>query len=303
MPEGAVGGASVNLEPAYVLAYRLFGNVSERLTERFPWLAELVRRAYLGVGPSSYISLFLLTGVLSSSVAFVATLTLSLLLAHMAILGALFFSALAFGGAWLMVFLIFYGYPSLRMRRMRAELERDMPFIASYMAVMASAGVNPYEIFRSLARGDIIPSITPIARTIVRDVELLGFDALSAILRAAQLSPSNRLRAFLDGIVSTIYTGGDLGDYLRGATEEALRIQRVKLRETAETLSVFGEAFVALFVAGPIFLTVMLALMALLGGVGGLLGPLGLLQLMIYFFLPIGGVSMLIIAKALMPGE
>jgi len=293
----------MNLEPAYVLAYRLFGNISERLTERLPGLAELVRKAYLGVGPSSYISLFLLTGVMLSSATFVATFISFLLVAHMAILGVVFFSALAFGGGWLLAFLIFYGYPLLRIRRMKAELERDMPFIASYMAVMASAGVNPYEIFKSLARGDIIPSITPIAKTIVRDVEFLGFDALSAILRAAQLSPSPRLRAFLDGIVSTIYTGGDLGDYLRGATEEALRVQRVKLRETAETLSVFGEAFVALFVAGPIFITVMLALMALLGGVGGLLSPLGLLQLMIYVFLPIGGIGMFVVAKALMPGE
>ena len=293
----------MNLEPAYVLAYRLFGNISERLTERLPGLAELVRKAYLGVGPSSYISLFLLTGVMLSSATFVATFVSSLLVAHMAILGVVFFSALAFGGGWLLAFLIFYGYPFLRIRRMKTELERDMPFIASYMAVMASAGVNPYEIFKSLARGDIIPSITPIAKTIVRDVEFLGLDALSAILRAAQLSPSPRLRAFLDGIVSTIYTGGDLGDYLRGATEEALRVQRVKLRETAETLSVFGEAFVALFVAGPIFITVMLALMALLGGMGGLLGPMALLQLMIYVFLPIGGIGMFVIAKALTPGE
>ena len=293
----------MNLEPAYVLAYRLFGNISERLMERFPGLAEMVRKAYLGVGPSSYISLFLLTGVFSSSAAFTITFISSFLLAHIAIIGVLFFSALAFGGAWLLVFFIFYGYPLLRIQRMKAEIERDMPFIASYMAVMASAGVNPYEIFKSLARGDIIPSITPIARTMVRDVEMLGLDALSAILRAAQLSPSPRLRAFLDGIVSTIYTGGDLGDYLRGATEEALRVQRVKLRETAETLSVFGEAFVALFVAGPIFITIMLALMALLGGMGGPLGPMGLLQLMVYVFLPIGGIGMFVIAKALMPGE
>jgi len=293
----------MDLEPIYVLAYRLFGNISERLTERFPGLTEMVRRAYLGVGPSSYVSLFLLTGVIMSSAAFAVTLVISIFLAHMAILGVIFFSALAFGGGWLLALLIFYGYPLLRIQRMKAEIERDMPFIASYMAVMASAGVNPYEIFKSLARGNIIPSITPVAETIVRDVELLGFDALSAILRAAQLSPSPRLRAFLDGIVSTIYTGGDLGDYLRGATEEALRIQRVKLRETAETLSIFGEAFVALFVAGPIFITVMLALMALLGGMGGLLGPMGLLQLMIYVFLPVGGVGMFIIAKALMPGE
>ena len=293
----------MNLEPVYVLAYRVFGEISERLTVRFPGLAELVRRAYMGVGPSSYMSLLLLSGVISSSGAFLATFISSFFIAHMPIIGALFFSLLAFGGAWGCVFLAFYGYPMLRIRRMRTEIERDLPFIASYMAVMASAGVNPYEIFKSLARGNIIPSITPIASTIVRDVEFLGFDALSAILRAAQLSPSQRLRAFLDGIVSTIYTGGDLGNYLRGATEEALRTQRVKLKEVAETLSVFGEAFVALFVAGPIFITIMLALMALLGGVGGLFGPLGLLQIIIYIFLPLGGLGMLVVAKALTPGE
>ncbi len=293
----------MNLEPAYVLAYRIFGNTSERLTKRLSGLAELVRKAYMGVGPSSYISLLLFSGTIAGSAALAATFLVAMLVFHTPPLACVFFSLLAFGGAWGLTFAGFYSYPAYRVRKMRTEIERDLPFIASYMAVMASAGVNPYQIFKSLARGDVIPSITPIAATIVRDVELLGFDALSAIIRAAQLSPSPRLRAFLDGIVSTIHTGGDLGSYLRGATEEALRTQRVKLKEMAETLTVFGEAFVSLFVAGPIFLTVMLALMSLLGGVGGPIRPEALLVLIVYVLLPLGGVAMLVVAKALTPGE
>jgi len=294
----------LNLEPAYALAYRLLGGLAERLAGRLSGFVELLRKAYLGVGPSSYISLMLLTGLLGSPLASAVAFVLSWPY-YMALKPCLSLSLMAFAGAWALVVASFYGYPSLKVRRMRAELERDLPFIASYMAVMASAGVNPYQIFRSLARGDVIPSITPIARIIVRDVELLGLDALSAILRAAQLSPSPRFRSFLDGMVGTVHTGSDLAAYLRGFMEEALRTQRVKLREMAETLSVFSEVFVGLFVAGPIFITIALTLMAVLGGVGGglLANPALLLALVIYGFMPLAGLFFMVVGKALTPGD
>ena len=294
----------MNLEPAYALAYRLLGGLAEKLTEKLSGFVELIRKAYLGVGPSSYISLMLLTGLISSVVSTAAIFILGLF-TEITLRLCISLALMAFFGSWGLTVSVFYGYPLAKVKKMRTEIERDLPFIASYMAVMASAGVNPYQIFKSLAKGDVIPSITPIAKTIVRDVELLGLDALSAILRAAQLSPSSRFRSFLDGMVGTIHTGSDLAAYLRGFMEEALRTQRVKLREMAETLSVFSEAFIGLFVAGPIFLTITLTLMAVLGGVGGglLMNPVLLLSLMVYGFMPIAGLFMVVLAKLLTPGE
>ncbi len=293
----------MNLEPLYSFAYGLLGRLGEKFTSRFSGFSELVRKAYLGVSPASYASLMLLTGIIMSSASFASVFVLASF--YYGLTTCLILASVAFAAGWASTFVIFYGYPSLRIRKMRAEIERDMPFIASYMAVMASAGVNPYEIFRSLARGNVIPSVTPIATTIVRDVELLGFDALSAILRAARLSPSPRLRSFLDGMVGTVHTGSDLAAYLRSAMDEALKSQRVRLREMAETLSVFSEAFIGLFVAGPIFITIMLSLMALVGGVSGtaLANPAFLLTLIIYFFMPLAGVAMIVVAKVLTPGE
>ncbi|RLI13517.1 hypothetical protein DRO33_01225 [Candidatus Bathyarchaeota archaeon] len=292
----------MNLEPLYTFSYRIFGPISEKLEEKFFDFSEIIRKALLGVGPSSYISLMLLVGVISSTALFVTVLLSSIFLLHISLLPALLLSVVSIGGAWLLVFALFYSYPLLRIKSMRAELERDLPFIASYMAVMTSAGVSPYEMFKALARGNVIPSITPLAAIIVRDVELLGFDALSAIMRAANLAPSPRLRSLLNGMVATVHTGSDLSSYLRSAMEEALRTQRVRLREMAETLSVFGEAFVSIFVAAPIFITIMLTLMALLGGMGGI-NPVVILSLIVYVFMPLAGLGMLVVAKVLTPGE
>ena len=293
----------MNLEPLYGFAYKVFGSLGEKLSDRLSGLSELVRKAYLGVSPASYISLMLLVGVVSSVAAFVSTFA-AVMVSYGSLTACLILSGLAFAGAWISTLVLFYGYPSLRVRKMGTEIERDMPFIASYMAVMASAGVNPYEIFKSLARGDVIPSVTPIARTIVRDVELLGHDALSAIIRAAQLSPSMRFRSFLDGMVGTVHAGSDLAAYLRAAMEEALRTHRVKLREMAETLGVFSEVFIGIFVAGPIFLTIILAVISIVGGVSGaFMNPVFLLTLTVYVLMPLLGILMLLLAKVLTPGE
>ena len=50
----------MNLEPLYGFAYKVFGPLGEKLSDRLSGLSELVRKAYLGVSPASYISLMLL---------------------------------------------------------------------------------------------------------------------------------------------------------------------------------------------------------------------------------------------------
>ena len=159
----------MNLEPLYALAYRVFGGISEKLMDFLSGLSGNVRRSYMLVGPSSYISLMLLVSAIAGSTSFVATMLAGLLVLGLPLLATIYLALAALGGAVILVIGAFHAYPALRVRRMRAELERDLPFIASYMAVMASAGVSPYEIFKSLARGHVIPSVTPIAATIVRD--------------------------------------------------------------------------------------------------------------------------------------
>ncbi len=195
----------------------------------------------------------------------------------------------------------FYFYPIYRADNLRRTLEDGLPFTAGYMAILAGAGVQPVNIFGCLAQVDA-PLAVSEAKTIMRDVELFGFDILSALESASARTPSMKFRELLEGFIYTIHLGGNLMKHLTDRSRQYMKLKRIALRRFSDTLAVLAEFYVAMLVAGPIILVVMLAVMAMLGGGGsGLYNPRLLLYLLTYLGIPVGSISFLIILDVISP--
>ncbi len=67
-----------------------------------------------------------------------------------------------------------------------SNLEREIPFAAAYISVMASGGIAPYTSFKRLAEVEMMPAMRAEAREIIKDVEIFGIDPLTAIENAAK---------------------------------------------------------------------------------------------------------------------
>ena len=79
------------------------------------------------------------------------------------------------------------------------------------MSAMTSSGVPPAPIFESLSKEKNISKVVAEEATrINRDIEILGLDVLKALEQAAYRSPSERWANFLEGIIATVTSGGDL---------------------------------------------------------------------------------------------
>ncbi len=196
----------------------------------------------------------------------------------------------------------FYIYPILRADSLKRALEDGLPFISGYMAILAGAGVSVANMFRSLAQ--ITPSlaISSEARTIVRDMDLFGMDVLSALEAASKRTPSARFKEFLEGLIATVHSGGNMKKYLAQRSTRSMRLKKIALRRFSDTLGVLAEFYVVLLVAGPLILVVMLGVMAMLGGGGqGLLDPRLLLYLLTYLGIPLGSIAFLILLDTVSP--
>jgi flagellar protein FlaJ len=205
-----------------------------------------------------------------------------------------------FAGA--LVVVGFYFYPIYRADSLKRTLEDGLPFTAGYMSILAGAGVPPDFIFRSLAHVDASLAVSKEARTIMRDVELFGFDVISALEATSIRTPSERFKELLEGFIATLHSGGSLAKYLRDRSRQYMKLKRIALRRFSDTLSVLAEFYVTLMVAGSLIFVVMLAVMAMLGGGGtGLLDPRLLLYLLTYIGLPVGSIVFLIILDMISP--
>ena len=106
----------------------------------------------------------------------------------------------------------------------------------------------------------------------------------------------------IEGMISTIHTGGSLGAFLREKFKTHMRLKRVTLKKQADSLSVLSEIYLALLLTGPLLFTIMLSVMSVLGG-GGLAGlsPELLLSLLTYVGIPICALIFLIILDSASP--
>jgi len=200
------------------------------------------------------------------------------------------------------VIVAFYVYPIYRADSFKRALEDGLPFTTGYMAILAGAGVPPASMIRSLARVDASLPVSDEARTIVRDMELFGADLLSALEASSKRTPSVKFKELLEGFIATIHSGGNLTKYLMERSRQFMRLKRINLKRFADTLGVLAEFYVALLVAGPLILVVMLAVMGMLGGSGsGLLNPRLLLYLLTYIGIPIGSIMFLILLDMISP--
>jgi flagellar protein FlaJ len=250
----------------------------------------------------AYVSLSILMSLLTSiSLLILIPCVFFFLLQVPAFLSLLFgIGGSLFAGA--LTVICFYMYPIYRADSLKRELEDDLPFTTGYMAILAGADVSPDRIFHSLAQVETAMAISSEARTIVRDVELFGFDVLSALEAASKRTPSSRFKGLLEGLVATIHSGGNLGEYLTDKSREFMRLKRIALNQLSETFGVLAEFYVTMLVAGPLILVVMLSVMTMLGGgVSGLLNPLLLLYLLTYLGIPIGSLVFLIVLDIFSP--
>ena len=285
-----------------VFAYQLVGGRATRFLPLFKDLDVNLKKSGIRINFKAYVSTVILASLLlfTSIMIFVPVLLffifkLSLFLALLFGVGvSLFAGALTVIG--------FYLYPTYRADSLKRDLEDGLPFTTGYMLILAGAGVPPDFIWRSLAQIDSSLAVSNVARTVVRDVELFGFDVISALENTSKRTPSERFKELIEGFISVVHSGGNLVKYLRDRSQQYMKLKQIALRRFSDTLGVLAEFYVTLMVAGSLIFVVMLAVMAMLGGGG--FGPLDsrlMLQLLTYIGLPIGSVVFLVIVDMVSP--
>jgi hypothetical protein len=167
------------------------------------------------------------------------------------------------------------------------ELEKYLPYAASYTAAMSAANATPSRIFKSLAvNSEIYGNISYDSAMIYRDITLLGMDLVSAIKLSVQRAASPWVSEFFQGMVGTLQSGGNLKIYFLNRAEHYMRENRIRLGVFLETLAMMAESYVVVAVAMPLFLIVMLVIMFWVSGAGSELSE-GMVYLVVLGVLPV----------------
>jgi len=288
---------SLNL---WSISYNLLGGIVKKWIKYFTDLGESLLKARIKRSLEVYVSFLTLMSItafiVSFSGGFIYTyyilrypISLSLLIT----LGIAVLSSAA-------MFASIYMYPSLKAGAFASRIDEDLPYAIAHMNVMASAGATPEDIFRSVASipGDAVGEFM---KDIVRDIDLLGLDLVTAIRRARDRAPSKTLESFLGEMEAIITSGGDLPDFLSSYGREILSTKAIEAKEFSETLGTLAEVFIIMMVVFPLLMIVMLSIMSLVGGTIMGMSLSMLMWLITYIMVPILGIIFLIMLDQVIP--
>jgi len=246
------------LETLEAWSFRLFGKTAPSVLKRVGHFREKLERAKIKIYPETYISLMFFIAVLTIPISIVS-IFIVLLYGFMPVI---FLIPVPF-----YVMIGFLLVPISRASDRSANLEREMPFAASYISVMASGGIAPYSSFKRLSKVDLLPAMKNEARDIIKDVEIFGIDPLTAIEQAAKKNPLDIFKDFLSGYASTVIIGGDIRHFLERKAEDIFRARALRVKAAAERLGMLLETFIIVNVMMSLCFYIMFSVQNI--GVGG----------------------------------
>ncbi|MFB6301867.1 MAG: type II secretion system F family protein [Haloferacaceae archaeon] len=172
---------------------------------------------------------------------------------------ATFGAGAAFGTYWFR-----WQYLDQRARARATEIEATLPRTVGFIYALSRSGMPFPKVMAVLTRNsDVYGEAAREVGVAVRDMEAFGTDAMSALQRMSEYTPSESLDEFADNLASVLSSGRSLSDFLREQYERYQEEARSQQEQYLELLATFAEIYVTALVAGPLFVITVLVVIGL----------------------------------------
>ena len=255
-------------------ANRFFLKKAQELTKRgyFRPLAGEIKKANIEVLFDTYVAMMFFTSVISliASSILVIFLTFFSLSFNLPII-------FAYNGSHILRFLTLlwipiilpaatfaalYYYPSTERKSLSTKIDQELPFAVIYMSAIGGAGIEPTEIFKIIGFSKEYPYLRREIRKILNQINIYGYDLVTALNNVSKTTPSSKLSELLSGMATTINSGGSLAEFFSKRAETLLlgyRLERENYTKLAET---FMDIYISVVIATPMVLMLLLVILS-----------------------------------------
>ena len=263
------------------LAYRFFGDLFYRNKESFQDLKAKIRQSHISMTVDQYLASDLMYSIIVGIFGGIFGLWLGLktfgdpisrlsLFVDSKIAGfagehvyllAILTALLVFVICFLIVFFLIYIYPYFQTNNRCACIDRSMLPAITYMYALTKGGMSVYDVFRSLNRyTHIFGASAEEISYIVRDMDYLGKDFISALKSAKERTSSDVFKDFVDGLI-IVSSSGTINEYIKSKADQYQYTAELANRSLLQRLDVLAEVYVTALVAGPLFIMVTLVML------------------------------------------
>lgn len=172
----------------------------------------------------------------------------------------------------LVTFLFKYSYPSLEKKNLEAKLNRELPFATIHMSAISNSMIEPSKIFEILITTGEYPNLSKELVKLKNEINIYGYDLVTALRNRSFNSPSRKLSELLNGLATTITSGGNLPVFFDKRSQSLLFEYRLEQEKEGKAAETFMDIYISVVIAAPMVLMLLLMMMSI-SGLGISLGP------------------------------
>jgi hypothetical protein len=258
-------------------ANKWFSKLSDKIINEktFQDLERDLIKANLQFTPRNYISVIFLT----TCIAFLAGIALGIFFLFFKIGSALPIITMATGEftsrLWksllivilspILTFIIMYIYPNLEKSSTEARIEEELPFATIHMSAISGSMIDPSKIFDIIISTHEYPYLEKEFKKLINEINLYGYDLVSALRNSAYNSPSRKLSELFNGLATTINSGGYLLDFFEKRSQTLLFENSLEQEKRTKSAETFMDIYISLVIAAPMILMILLMMMKISG--------------------------------------
>jgi len=242
---------------------RLFAKTFERFNISETSKNRLLEKADICMVYQEYYSMVLMNILIGFIASFVPTLILYLIIPNE--ITALFILAIS-SLVTVSIGLYYLGLPKSKAKTRGKNIDRYLPYATNFINTMSVAGVSPAEIFETLSTVELYGEIQKEAKKITTEISMMGIDTVTALKNAIAISPSEKFKEFIQGMLGVIQSGSQLGPYFNRCVEKFMLDDLIERKRNLESLAVMAESFVVTVIAFPLFLVIIISIMGMTSG-------------------------------------
>ena len=285
----------------HVFSYKLLNEHVKFMHPKLRSLDKSIKQAMMPIPFEVYVSSMIffsmIAGVCGIIMGFVASQFINIQPASVGFLLPLITGLMLFG----MTFGVLKIIPAFRVKNRAAKLSEEIPHFIGYMSTLATSGLSLEGIFKAIAKEETNEDIVKDARFIVRNIDILGMDLITAIKDLISRTPVGSYSELLDGAIVTVSTGGDLKEYFNATAKVQLAEKKMLLQKTTEALGSVAEIYTILLIVFPLLAIIMLSIMGIMSPSLGGFDLITLMNILTFGVIPLCGILMLIMMDTMVP--
>jgi Flp pilus assembly protein TadB len=164
-----------------------------------------------------------------------------------------------------LTFIVMYLYPGMEKSSTETRIEEELPFATIHMSAISGSMIDPSNIFEIIISTHEYPYIEKEFKKLINEVNLYGYDLVSALRNSAYNSPSKKLSELFNGLATTINSGGYLPEFFDKRSQTLLFDNRLEQEKKTKAAETFMDIYISLVIAAPMILMILLMMMKISG--------------------------------------